>query len=243
MRIERRLIPVLVALVMLVLPAAGAAQTVTRTRLPNGLTVLVRENPEAPVVAYSLMVRMGTRTETPDNAGISNLLQQMLVRGTEKLDGEQIAEAADRMGGGIDAYGDADYSEITATALSRNWQEMLDGTVFRGVIEYYDRDMIKVNRLDGGGPNVFVRKKPVRLGPPGPSRERGEARSRRAHRLLSPLLRAWPDRPRRERRREERGGGRPGPADLRHHGPRQGRDAGGTRSSGHGRHERCSRRP
>jgi len=128
MRFERRLIPVVVALLLLVLPAAGAAQTsgITRTRLPNGLTVLVRENPEAPVVAYSLMVRMGTRTETPDNAGISNLLQQMLVRGTEKLDGEQIAEAADRMGGGIDAYGDADYSEITATALSRNWQEMLE---------------------------------------------------------------------------------------------------------------------
>ena len=117
------------ALLLLLVPSVVAAQTtvaVTRTQLPNGLTVLVRENPEAPVVAYSLMVRMGTRTETPDNAGISNLLQQMLVRGTEKLDGEQIAEAADRMGGGIDAYGDADYSEITATALSRNWQEMLD---------------------------------------------------------------------------------------------------------------------
>jgi hypothetical protein len=40
--------------------------------------------------------------------------------------------------------------------------EMLDGTVFRGVIEYYDRDMLKVNRLDGAGPNVFVRKKHVR---------------------------------------------------------------------------------
>lgn len=39
---------------------------------------------------------------------------------------------------------------------------MLDGTEFRGVIEYYDRDMIKVNRPDGGGPNVFVRKKHVR---------------------------------------------------------------------------------
>ncbi len=126
MRFERRLIPAVVALLMLLVPAAGAAQTVTRMQLPNGLTVLVRENPEAPVVAYSLMVRMGTRTETRDNAGISNLLQQMLVRGTEKLDGEQIAEAADRMGGGIDAYGDSDYSEITATALSRNWQEMLE---------------------------------------------------------------------------------------------------------------------
>ena len=41
--------------------------------------------------------------------------------------------------------------------------QMLDGTVFRGVIEYYDRDMIKVNRVDGSGPNVFVRKKHVRL--------------------------------------------------------------------------------
>jgi hypothetical protein len=41
--------------------------------------------------------------------------------------------------------------------------EMLDGTVFRGVIEYYDRDMLKVNRLDGAGPNVFVRKKHVRM--------------------------------------------------------------------------------
>jgi zinc protease len=50
----------------------------------------------------------------------------MLVRGTEKMSGEQIAEAADRMGGSIDAYGDADYSEITATALSRNWQPMLE---------------------------------------------------------------------------------------------------------------------
>jgi zinc protease len=122
-----RTAPAAAALLLLLGPALAWAQAnVTRTRLPNGLTVLVRENPEAPVVAYSLMVKMGTRTETPANAGISNLLQQMLVRGTEKLDGEQIAEAADRMGGGIDAYGDADYSEITATALSRNWQEMLE---------------------------------------------------------------------------------------------------------------------
>ena len=40
--------------------------------------------------------------------------------------------------------------------------EMLDGTEFHGVVEYYDRDMIKVNRLDGKGPNVVVRKRHVR---------------------------------------------------------------------------------
>ena len=40
--------------------------------------------------------------------------------------------------------------------------EMLDGTEFHGVVEYYDRDMIKVNRIDGRGPNVVVRKRHVR---------------------------------------------------------------------------------
>src|SRR6266850_682395 len=115
-------------LLALLIPSVAAAQTdgVTRTKLPNGLTVLVRENPIAPVVAFSVMVKMGTRTETPATAGISNLLQLMMVRGTDKLAGEQIVEAADRMGGSIDAYGDVDYSEITATALSRSWQEMLE---------------------------------------------------------------------------------------------------------------------
>ncbi|HMB34819.1 MAG TPA: hypothetical protein VKV41_12355, partial [Methylomirabilota bacterium] len=63
----------MVAILLLLVPSVVAAQTgtVTRTHLPNGLTVLVRENPEAPVVAFSLMIRMGTRTETPENAGIS----------------------------------------------------------------------------------------------------------------------------------------------------------------------------
>src|SRR3984893_12167974 len=117
-----------VLLLALLIPSVAAAQTdgVTRTKLSNGLTLLVRENPIAPVVAFSIMVKMGTRTETPATAGISSVLQLMMVRGTDKLAGEQIVEAADRMGGSIDAYGDADYSEITATALSRSGQEMLE---------------------------------------------------------------------------------------------------------------------
>jgi predicted Zn-dependent peptidase len=89
------------------------------------MTVLVRENPAAPVVAASLMVRMGNRWETRETAGISNFLQLMVVRGTTSLDGTQIVEAADRMGGSIEATGDADFSEIAATALSRYWAEML----------------------------------------------------------------------------------------------------------------------
>jgi zinc protease len=106
---------------------AGAADAaVTRTRLANGMTVLVRENPTAPVVGMSLMVRMGTRWETRATAGVSNFVQLMVVRGTTTRDGTDIVNAADRMGGSIDAYAEADYAEIAATALSRFWPDMLD---------------------------------------------------------------------------------------------------------------------
>lgn len=117
---------VLGLLALLAAPAWAQSPAVNRARLPNGLTVLVRENPTAPVVGMSLMGKMGTRWETTDNAGISNLVQLMIVRGTTTRDGSQIVEAADRMGGSIEAVGDADYSEISATALSRHWVELLE---------------------------------------------------------------------------------------------------------------------
>ncbi|MGH7399352.1 MAG: M16 family metallopeptidase, partial [Candidatus Rokuibacteriota bacterium] len=125
MRLPRAVV-VLGLLALLAAPAAAQSPAVSRARLPNGLTVLVRENPTAPVVALSLMVRMGTRWETADNAGISNLVQLMVVRGTTTRNGTQIAEAADAMGGSIEATGDVDYSEIAATALSRHWVQILE---------------------------------------------------------------------------------------------------------------------
>ncbi len=129
MKVRRAALSVAAAALLLALvaaPAGAQGPAVTRTRLANGLTVLVRENPTAPVVGVSLMVKMGTRWETADNAGISNLVQLMVVRGTTSRNGSQIVEAADAMGGSIEATGDVDYSEIAATALSRHWVELLD---------------------------------------------------------------------------------------------------------------------
>ena len=119
------IIALAVGLIAGVAPAGADTGAVTRTRLANGVTLLVRENPTAPVVAASLMVKMGTRWETRATAGTSNFLQIMMVRGTTSLDGTQIVETADRIGGSIDAYGDADFSDIAATALDRYWKEML----------------------------------------------------------------------------------------------------------------------
>jgi predicted Zn-dependent peptidase len=106
--------------------AESEAAQPTRQRLPGGLTVLVRENTATPVAAASLFVRMGSRWETEDDAGISHLLQQVMVKGTARRSALEIAETAETLGGGISASADQDYSEIRATALARHWKAMLE---------------------------------------------------------------------------------------------------------------------
>ncbi|HEV8583367.1 MAG TPA: pitrilysin family protein [Methylomirabilota bacterium] len=109
-------------------PAPAPAQSregVRQTRLPNGLTVIVRESAIAPVVAVSLLVRMGTRWETPETAGLSNFVHAVMVKGTTKRSGSELAEAIAALGGKISASGEGDYSEIRASALARFWRELL----------------------------------------------------------------------------------------------------------------------
>lgn len=110
-------------------PAFGtspSAPALLRRRLASGLTLLVRENPAAPVVAVSLLVGMGSRWERPETAGISNLLQHVIVKGTARRNALEIAEAAERIGGSLSASGDTDFSEIRGSALARHWQRLLE---------------------------------------------------------------------------------------------------------------------
>ncbi len=104
---------------------AGAAADVTRERFDNGFTVLVRENPLAPVVAVALLVRMGSRWERAENAGISNFVHAVMVKGTARRSGSDLAEAIAGLGGKLSASGDVDYSGIQASALARFWRELL----------------------------------------------------------------------------------------------------------------------
>jgi zinc protease len=55
---------------------------VTRTRLANGLTVLVRTDRAAPVVAIVTRVRAGYFDETDGVVGISHVLEHMYFKGT-----------------------------------------------------------------------------------------------------------------------------------------------------------------
>ena len=107
--------------------SASAAQSPTEIRevLPNGLVVLVREDPAVGVVADSLLVRSGSAFETAETAGVTNFLQKMMLRGTKHRSALALAEAAEELGGSLDASGDVDYAEIRGTALAAHWEALL----------------------------------------------------------------------------------------------------------------------
>jgi zinc protease len=134
--------------VFLVLAAVGPAlaQSTTQERLDNGLLVLVRENPLAPVVAITLMIEMGTRWESPENAGISNFVHAVMVKGTTKRGGGDLAEAVAALGGKISASGDVDYSEVRASALARFWKELLGLTAELALSPALSPDEVDIER-------------------------------------------------------------------------------------------------
>ncbi len=127
MSARRPRISILVAALLgaILFPVISAHAEVVRRQLDGGLTLLVRENAVTPAVAVVILVRVGSRWESDETAGISNLLQHVLVKGTATRSALAIAEEAERMGGSLSASGDVDYSEIRGTALGRHWRGLL----------------------------------------------------------------------------------------------------------------------
>jgi zinc protease len=85
------------------LAAALDPATVRRTVLPNGLRVLVRHDPSAPVVAIVTYVSAGYFDETDDVVGIAHVLEHMYFKGTPTRGVGEIARQTKAAGGYLNA--------------------------------------------------------------------------------------------------------------------------------------------
>src|SRR4030095_1693756 len=99
--------------------------SISRQVLPNGLTVLVREDAAVGVVAMSLQVRAGSRFESPTTTGITNFLLRAMLRGTSKRTAVQLATSYEDIGGTLDASGEVETAEVRGQALARHWETLL----------------------------------------------------------------------------------------------------------------------
>jgi predicted Zn-dependent peptidase len=72
--------------------------------LSNGLTVLTESMSSVRSVAVGIWLRTGARQESAEDNGISHFIEHMLFKGTKHRSAEQIARAADSIGGHLDAF-------------------------------------------------------------------------------------------------------------------------------------------
>ncbi len=112
-------------LAALSVPAHAAVQAPVVTRLPNGLTLLVKQDDRFPLVSLRLYVHAGSAYETPDISGLSHLLEHMVFKGTDKFPKGAVAETVERSGGYLNAATSFDYTVYQTDMTQEHWTEGL----------------------------------------------------------------------------------------------------------------------
>jgi len=94
--------------------------------LPNGLTLLTEVMPAVRSVAMGIWLRSGSRQEREEENGISHFLEHMLFKGTKNRTAEEIARAADSIGGHLDAFTAKECSSFSIKVLDEHLPRAFD---------------------------------------------------------------------------------------------------------------------
>jgi predicted Zn-dependent peptidase len=84
--------------------AATAVPGVSRSELPGGLRVLSETVPGVRSVSIGIWIGIGSRDETPRQAGAAHFLEHLLFKGTQRRSASGIAEEFDAVGGDLNAF-------------------------------------------------------------------------------------------------------------------------------------------
>ncbi|HEX3865169.1 MAG TPA: insulinase family protein, partial [Gemmatimonadaceae bacterium] len=118
------------------------ASTVARTRLANGLTVLIRRDRSAPVVAIVTFVSAGYFDEGDDVVGIAHVLEHMYFKGTPTRGVGEIAKQTKAVGGYLNAATIYDHTSYYTVLPSSSFEQGLDVQA-----DAYARSLIDADEL------------------------------------------------------------------------------------------------
>ena len=100
---------------------------VQRYQLANGLRVWIEPRPESESITALLVVRVGSRYETPANNGISHFVEHMVFDGTEKWPTEEaVADAITHRGGNWNGWTDEETTTYFVQLAQRDFDLALD---------------------------------------------------------------------------------------------------------------------
>ena len=120
--------------------------------MDNGITAIGTQNNEIPMVSIQITIPAGHRNETVENAGVANLMAQLLKEGTESYSGEELSKALENLGSRITANAGGENVTISITSLTKNLDATLDlakEVMFKPAFEEEAFARIKKNVLEG----------------------------------------------------------------------------------------------
>ncbi len=100
--------------------------SVKTTKLDNGLAVITHHMPHLETVALGLWIRVGSRDERDDEAGIAHFLEHMAFKGTKRRSAWDIVTAIEDRGGDLNATTTTETTGYTAHVLKDDWATALD---------------------------------------------------------------------------------------------------------------------
>ena len=99
-------------------PRSVQFPTPVEKTLANGLRVIVVERAGAPLVAGQLLLKNGGEADPAELAGLSNMVADLITKGTEKRSATEIAEAVEALGGSLDSSARWDASRVGVNVIS-----------------------------------------------------------------------------------------------------------------------------
>ncbi len=94
--------------------------------LPNGLTLLLKEDRRLPFVELRLAMKGGVLAETVQNSGLTCLMAKMLLQGTNRRTASQIVTEIESVGGHIETYAGNNSLGVNLEVLQSDFGLALD---------------------------------------------------------------------------------------------------------------------
>ena len=120
--------------------------TVTRHVLDNGMTVLLKEVHNAPIISWWVLYRVGSRNEHTGVTGISHWVEHMMFKGTPKYGAGVLDKQIDRVGGSWNAQTSLDYTAYFETLPAEHIGLALDAEADRMVNAAFDPEEVESER-------------------------------------------------------------------------------------------------
>ena len=100
--------------------------TVWKQELDSGIKLFGIENDEVPLVQFEMQIDGGLLLENKAKVGVSNLLADLMTKGTKNKTPEELENAIESIGASIYAYATDDNITITGTTLSKHFDTTMD---------------------------------------------------------------------------------------------------------------------